>query len=57
MKKIIHCPACGEKIEAKIDNDTRKEYFRCPKCTCNFSLVFNLDKILKDIEIQYSLGG
>lgn len=42
-QRIIKCPGCGKTVaEMRIkENDHKKYYFQCKKCTTRFELVFN----------------
>ena len=44
-------------MEIEINDKTRKVHFQCPYCTREFSIVFNRNKIIEEIQMQYSLAG
>jgi len=56
MTEVISCPSCGKKAMVEVDDKTRKKHFDCPDCTCRFSLVFNRDKIIEEMQICHMLA-
>lgn len=56
MIEIISCPSCGKKARVEVIDETRSKVFNCPGCTARFSLVFNRDKAIEEMQRQHALA-
>lgn len=56
MKPIISCPSCGKRARVEVTEETRRMRFDCPGCGCKFSMVFNRDLIIDEMQKSHYLA-
>ena len=52
----ISCPVCGKKAMVEVNDETRKRDFECPDCKCKFSLSFNRNLIIEEMQRSHYLA-